>query len=72
MAVAFWHKGVGPLIADVTGAAPIVTVVVTGVPVPQPLVSVTDIVPPVEPKATLMELVFCPEVMVAPAGTDQV
>ena len=47
------------------------TVNVTGVPAPQAFVSVTVIVPAVAPKVTVIELVPCPAVILAPAGTDQ-
>ena len=40
--------------------------------VPQLLLAVTLIVPPLVPKFTVIEFVPCPETMVAPAGTVQV
>jgi hypothetical protein len=42
-----------------------------GLPFPQLLVGVTEIVPPAVPKVTVILLVLAPDVMVAPAGTVQ-
>ena len=61
--------------ADTVGAAGvemIVTAKVRAVPDPQPLSAVTEMFPELDPKVTVICVVFCPAVMEAPLGTLQV
>jgi hypothetical protein len=53
------------------GGGVIVTAVQACVLVPQGPVASTQTLPGLEPKVTLMEVVPCPELIVAPAGTVQ-
>ena len=70
--IAFGQTVTGPVIGDVTGMLFVTTAILTGVPAPHVPVSVTEIVPPVGPKVTVIEFVFVGvEVIVAPAGTVQ-
>ena len=71
MFVAFEQTGFGPRIGEVPGVALSNTLMLTGAPVPQVLVSVQVIVPAFAPQLMIIAFVFCPEVMVAPAGTVQ-
>ena len=61
-----------PLIGPVAGAAFITTVKLTGAAFPQTLLCVQEMTPPVVVQLTEMELVPCPEAIVAPAGTVHV
>ena len=52
-------------------AVPIVTGKLEEAPLPQVLVGTTDTDPAVDPKVTVMLVVFAPAVMLAPVGTVQ-
>jgi hypothetical protein len=64
----------GVAVAEVGEIARSMTVTpnVLGGPLPHSLEGVTEIVPPVLPTVTVMELVPCPLLMVHPAGTTHV
>jgi hypothetical protein len=66
------HKDDVPLIAPGTaGAVFIVKAKLAALEVPHVFVAVTEIFPEVEPIVTVAEVVPCPDVIVAPAGTVQ-
>ena len=70
MPVELAQTGSAPLMEQ-AGVGFTVTFLLLDAPLPQILVGVTLTFPEVEPQVNVMELVPCPEVMLAPLGTVQ-